>query len=143
MSADVTVSQRPGVFRGLARAALWSLSLAGLLSLSLPGAALAAGDVKAGKSVFKKCKACHTVKEGKNRVGPSLFGIVDAPAGAVEGFRYSDALAQSGLVWDDATLAAFLSAPREVVPGNRMAFPGLKKQSDIDNLIAYLTAQSK
>ena len=106
------------------------------LCLAIP--AQAEGDAKAGKRVFKKCKACHTVKDGKNKVGPSLFNVIGAPAGAVEGFRYSDALAGSGLTWDIDTLAAFLADPKAVVPGNKMSFPGLKKQSEIDDVIAYL-----
>jgi cytochrome c2 len=106
-------------------------------------AAHAEGDAKKGKRVFKKCKACHTVKEGKHKLGPSLYGVVDAQAGAQGGFKYSPALADSGLSWDKATLAAFLADPKGTVPGNKMSFPGLKKQSDINNLIAYLEDQAK
>lgn len=112
-------------------------------ALAVAGMAHAEGDAKAGKRVFKKCAACHSVKEGKNGVGPSLYQIVGAPAGAVEGFRYSDALSGSGLTWDAETLSAFLSDPRGTVPGNKMAFPGLKKQSDIDDVIAYIIAKSE
>lgn len=105
--------------------------------------ALAEGDAKAGKKVFKKCKACHTVKAGKNKVGPTLFGIVGAQAGQVEGFNYSKPLADSGLTWDAETLKAFLTKPRDVVPGNKMSFAGLKKEQQIDDLIAYLVAESE
>ena len=100
------------------------------------------GDIKAGKKVFKKCKACHKVKKGRNGVGPTLYNIVGAPAGAVEGFRYSKAMENSGLVWDAATLSRFLAAPKAVVPSTKMAFRGLKKQSDIDDVIAYLADQT-
>lgn len=96
------------------------------------------GDVKAGKKVFKKCKACHKVKEGKNGAGPSLFQIVGATAGQVEGFKYSKAMSGSGLVWDAETLTAFLTKPKSYLPGTSMAFPGLKKDADITNVIAYL-----
>ncbi|SPJ28030.1 c-type cytochrome [Falsiruegeria mediterranea] len=105
--------------------------------------AWAEGDAKAGKKVFKKCKACHTVKEGKNKVGPTLYGIVDAPAGQVEGFKYSPALLEAGLTWDAETLKAFLTKPKELVPGNKMSFAGLKKEQQIDDLIAYLVAESE
>ncbi|MBO9450778.1 cytochrome c family protein [Tropicibacter sp. R16_0] len=105
--------------------------------------AWAEGDAKAGKKVFKKCKACHTVKEGKNKVGPTLYGIVDAPAGQVEGFKYSPALLESGLTWDAETLKAFLTKPKELVPSNKMSFAGLKKEQQIDDLIAYLVAESE
>ncbi|MCT4610429.1 MAG: c-type cytochrome [Pelagimonas sp.] len=96
------------------------------------------GDVKKGKKVFKKCKACHTVKEGKNKTGPSLYGIVGASAGGVEKFKYSKSLSESGLVWDVETLTAFLTDPKGTVPGNKMSFKGLKKEKDIVDLIAYL-----
>lgn len=104
--------------------------------------AFADGDVKAGKKVFKKCKACHTVKPGKNKTGPSLYNILDAQAGGVEGFSYSGAMAGSGLVWDAETLAAFLTKPKDVVPGTKMVFSGLKKESQIADLIAYLASVS-
>lgn len=115
-------------------------ALASLMALSTP--ALAEGNIKAGKKIFKKCKACHDVKEGKNKVGPSLYNIVGATAGKVEGFKYSKAMAESGLVWDDANLRAFVTKPKELVPGNRMAFAGLKKEKQIDDLIAYLNSVS-
>ncbi len=112
------------------------------VTLLLAGPVFAEGDAKAGKNVFKKCKARHTVSEGKNKVGPTLYKIVDAPAGAVDGFRYSDALANSGLTWDVETLTAFLAKPRDVVPGNKMSFAGLKKEGDIADVIAYLIDKS-
>ena len=101
----------------------------------------AAGDAKAGKKVFRKCKACHSLKEGKSGVGPSLHNIIGAKSGAAEGFRYSSAMAEAGLTWDEATLHAFLSKPKKVIPGTKMAFSGLKKDSDIDNLLAYLASE--
>ena len=110
---------------------------------ALTTGAWAEGDAKAGKKVFKKCKACHTVKEGKNKVGPTLFGIVGAPAGQVEGFKYSTALLEAGLTWDAETLRAFLTKPKDLVPGNKMSFAGLKKEKEIDDLIAYLVAESE
>lgn len=113
-----------------------------LAALCLAGAAQAEPDIKKGKTVFKKCKACHTVKEGKNRSGPSLYGIVDAQAGSVEGFNYSKAMAESGLVWDAETLAGFLADPKATVPGNKMSFPGLRKEADIANVIAYILDES-
>lgn len=96
------------------------------------------GDVKAGKKVFRKCKACHALKEGKNGAGPSLYNIVGAQAGQVEGFSYSNKMKESGLTWDVATLSAFLTKPKDVVKGTSMAFPGLRKEKDVVNLIAYL-----
>lgn len=102
--------------------------------------AMAAGDADAGAKVYNKCKACHALEEGKNKVGPTLHGIIGAKAGGVSGFKYSKAMADSGLTWDEATLAKFLAKPKEVVPGTRMAFAGLKKDDEIANVIAYIKA---
>ena len=99
-----------------------------------------AGDVKKGKKVFRKCKACHKVKEGKNAAGPSLYNILNADAAGVEGFKYSKAMTDSGLVWDVETMTTFIKKPKALVPGTKMAFGGLKKDADIDNLIAYLAS---
>lgn len=105
--------------------------------------AFAEGDPSAGEAVFNQCRACHTIEDGRNRVGPSLYNIVGTPSGAVEGFRYSGALAEANLTWDAETLAAFLANPRDVVPGNRMAFRGLNDPDDIANVIAYIEAESQ
>ena len=96
-----------------------------------------AGDAAAGAKVFKKCKACHYVDQEKNKSGPHLVNIVGRAAGAVDGFKYSKAMAGSGLVWDQATLAGFL-AKKKYLKGTKMSFAGLKKESDIANVIAYL-----
>lgn len=100
-----------------------------------------AGDAKAGKRVFKKCKACHSFKEGRNGAGPTLHKIFGAPAGQAD-FGYSDEMAASGIVWDADALAGFLAKPKEYLPGTKMSFNGLKKQKDIDNIIAYIAEES-
>lgn len=105
-------------------------------------AALAEGDSAQGEKVFKKCAACHSVEAGKNKVGPSLHGVIGSTAGSVEGFKYSDAMKESGLVWDEATLDSFLTKPKDVVPKTRMAFPGLKDEQDRQDVIAYLKQAS-
>ena len=97
-----------------------------------------AGDAAAGAKVFKKCKACHYVDREKNKSGPHLVNIIGRAAGAVEGFKYSKAMAGSGLVWDEATLAGFLAKPKKYLKGTKMSFAGLKKEYDIANVIAYL-----
>ncbi len=102
--------------------------------------ALAAGDADAGKKVFNKCKACHSMNEGKNKVGPTLFKIIGRDAAAIESFKYSKALKASGLTWDEETLTRFLTKPKAAVPGTRMAFRGLKNEADIENLIAWMKA---
>jgi len=101
------------------------------------------GDVKAGRKVFRKCSACHKLEEDRHTVGPSLHGIIGATAGQANGFRYSAPLKESGVVWTTETLTAFLSDPRGTIPGNKMQFPGLKKDGDITNLIAYLQAETQ
>ena len=101
-----------------------------------------AADLKAGKKVFKKCKSCHTVKPEKNKVGPTLHGIIGQASGAVEGYKYSPALASANIVWSEENLAEFLKKPKEYLPGNKMSFPGLKKEEDIKNLIAYIKDKS-
>ena len=96
------------------------------------------GDPAAGEKVFNKCRACHVLDEDKNRVGPYLHGIIGRPAGTAEGFTYSPAMKDSGIVWDEETIAEYVTDPKAYIPGNRMAFPGLKKQEDVANLMAYL-----
>ncbi|MBT3399466.1 MAG: cytochrome c family protein [Rhodospirillaceae bacterium] len=99
-----------------------------------------AQDVEAGKKVFRRCTACHTVDEGgKNKVGPNLWGIFGSTAAArPTGYKYSDAMKASGIVWDDASMSDYLENPRKMVPKTRMAFPGLKKPEQRADLIAYL-----
>ena len=102
-----------------------------------------AADLAAGEKVFKKCKACHSLEEGKKKVGPSLFGVVGGPAAGMKGFKYSKTMRESGLTWDEATLDAYLENPRKFLKGNRMAFPGLKKPEDRENVIAYIRENAK
>lgn len=106
--------------------------------------AMAEGDIEAGKKVFRKCKSCHAIgPEAKTKTGPILTGILNAPAGRDPGFSYSAALsaaAVDGLVWDEASLASFLKKPRDFIDGTKMSFSGLRKESDVQNLIAYLAS---
>lgn len=99
----------------------------------------AAADLAAGEKVFKKCKACHTVEPGgKNKIGPNLAGVIGREAALVEGYKYTKAMRESGLVWDEETLAQYLANPKKFLKGNKMAFPGLKNEEDVANVIAYL-----
>ncbi len=101
--------------------------------------AAAAGDATAGEAVFRVCKTCHQIGEGaKNFVGPELNGVVGRKAGTVSGYTYSDANKNSRVTWDEAVLEKYLKRPREVVPGTKMAFPGMPRDEDIANVIAYL-----
>jgi cytochrome c len=112
-----------------------------LSSLALSGSigAASAQDAALGEKVFQKCKACHQIGEGaKIAVGPVLNGVIGRKAGTYPDYSYSDANKNSGLTWDEATLKEYLKNPRAKVPGTKMIFPGLTKQEDIDNVIAYL-----
>lgn len=101
-------------------------------------AAVADGDVAKGEKVFKKCKTCHFVDKEKNKVGPHLVGIMGRAAGAVDGFKYSDAMKESGVTWDEETIAAYLADPKGYIKGNKMVFPGLKKEDQIADVVAYI-----
>jgi len=96
--------------------------------------------VKAGKKVFKKCKSCHQVGEkAKNRSGPILNGLMGRAAGQVEGYKYSKAMRESGVVWNAETLSEFLLKPKAFVKGTKMGFNGLKKDKDRAAIAAYLS----
>lgn len=98
--------------------------------------------VAKGEKVFKKCKACHQVGEGaKNKTGPVLTGIVGAPVGVVEGFKYSKpmaALGEAGAVWGEGELSAFLAKPKAYLKGTKMSFAGLKKEQEVAAVLEYL-----
>jgi cytochrome c len=105
-----------------------------------------AQDAAAGEKVFNKCKACHAADQDKNKIGPSLHGVLGRTAGTHEGYKYSPAMIEagkSGVVWDEATLTTYLHDPKAMVKGNKMAFPGLKSDEDIANVIAYLKQESQ
>lgn len=115
---------------------IWALC--GVLAAAVP---CAAQDAEAGKKVFNRCKACHEAEQPKNKVGPHLVGIIGRTAGSLAGYTYSDAMIAAGaggLVWDEAKIADYMTDPKGMIPGNKMAFAGLKKPEDIANLIAYL-----
>lgn len=105
-----------------------------------PAAVAGAGDAAAGEKVFGKCRACHKL-DGKDGVGPHLNGVVGRAVASVEGFNYSDAMkahAAEAPVWDSAALHHYLADPKGSVPGNRMAFAGLKDPKEVDDIVAYL-----
>ena len=98
-----------------------------------------AADPAAGEKAFAVCKACHKVGEGaKNGVGPVLNGVVGRAAGSAEGYKYSDAMASSGITWDEANLAEYLKNPKTKVAGNKMMFAGVKDDTKLADIIAFL-----
>ena len=117
-----------------------------IFMVSAVGALSQEGDAEAGATIFKKCAICHIADTDKNKVGPSLHGLFGRTAGTHPNFSYSTAMREAGaggLVWDEATLRDYLHTPKAKVKGTKMAFAGLKNDTDITNLIAYLEKVSK
>lgn len=109
-----------------------------LAALLLPTASLAQ-DAASGEKIFAQCRACHQVGEtAKNAVGPHLNGLFGRKAGTVEGYAYSPANKNSGIVWDDATFSEYIKDPKAKVPGTKMIYAGLKDEKRIQDLVAYL-----
>ena len=119
------------------------LTIATLGAALLAATPVLAADPENGEKVFKKCQTCHDIKAEKNKVGPHLVGIIGRPAGSVEGFKYSDAMKNSGVTWTEENIAIYVKDPKGFIKGNKMAFPGLKKDEEIANVIAYLKADPK
>ena len=118
-----------------------TVALAVGLALVSSGPVLAA-DIKAGEKVFKKCKACHYADREKHKTGPHLVNLIGRTAGSLEDYKkYSKAMKASGIVWNEETLTDYLRAPKKYIKGTKMAFVGLKKDADIENVIAYLMAE--
>jgi len=113
--------------------------LAAMTTLLAGGAAAFAAEPEAGATVFKKCQACHAVGEGaQNKVGPELNGLFGRSAGSVPDYNYSEANRTSGIVWTEETFAAYIRDPRGYIKGTKMTFAGLRKDSEIADLTAYL-----
>lgn len=117
---------------------------AALMAASLLSArpALSDPDPERGKALFRACAFCHTLTpDGGNRAGPTLWNLFGRPAGAVDGYRYSDALKTSGIVWDEATVARlFEVGPDVMTPGSKMPLQTVSSATDRADLIAYLRA---
>jgi len=123
------------------------LALGSFLALvPIAGARAQAGDPEAGRRVFNQCTACHTINQGgPNRVGPNLHGVIGRKAGSIEGFRYSANLKQlgeGGHVWNEETLRPYLQNPKAVAPQGIMAFPGLRNEQQLNDVIAYVKQAS-
>ena len=117
----------------LARSGVFAI----LLSLIAASSATAA-DIEAGKTTFKKCALCHTNEPGKNKVGPSLFGIVGRQSASLDNYNYSDAMKSFKHTWTPETLYTYLTDPHAVVSGTKMIFPGITDKAERTDLIAYL-----
>ena len=122
---------------------VWTLLGARSLVILASGAGRAA-DVAAGEKVFQKCMQCHHIGLGAtNFYGPVLNGLIGRKAGTVPNYKYSEATENSGIVWTQETLSSYLKQPKHDVPGTKMTFPGLQSQTDIDNVIAYISQFSR
>ena len=118
---------------------IWWRLITGTALASALATTTVAQDVTAGEKTFNVCRACHEIGDGaKNEVGPVLNGVVGRKSGSYPGYNYSDANKNSGLIWDEATLQEYLKNPRAKVPDTKMLFPGLKRDDDIVNVIAFL-----
>ena len=115
-----------------------TLGVAAAALLLFSTSSLAAGDVAAGQNVAVQCAACHSFVQGKNKIGPSLFGVVGRKAGTVPNFAYSQAMKNSGIVWTTDQLDLYLNGPKAMVLGNQMGHAGVSKADARANLIAYL-----
>jgi cytochrome c len=121
---------------------LWAMIGGAVLAVGFVKVA-SAQDVAAGERTFNVCRACHEIGDGaKNPVGPVLNGVVGRKSRSYPGYAYSDANKNSGINWDEATLMEYLKNPRAKVPGTKMLFPGLKRDDDIVNVIAFLKQHS-
>lgn len=100
------------------------------------------GNAAAGERIFAQCRTCHALEAGTNKVGPSLNGIFGRTAGTVPNFRYSTANKNSGIVWSEEIMFAYLENPREYIPGTYMSFVGLRQPQQRADVIAYLKANT-
>ena len=117
----------------------FSLGAVIVLAAAAASSLASAQDVAAGKSSFNKCLACHAIGENaKNKVGPELNGLDGRKSGTVEGYSYTDANKKSGLTWDEATFKEYIKDPKAKIPGTKMAFAGIKKETEVNDLWAFL-----
>ena len=104
---------------------------------------LALGDLVHGEKVFKKCSACHMiVSDGKNMIGPNLWGVIGRTAGSISDYKYSKAMVAYGKEWTFEEMNAYLIKPQAYIKGTKMAFAGLRKEKDRASVIKYLNQNS-
>jgi cytochrome c2 len=118
-----------------------SVLVALLASAALAAPALAAGDPASGEKIFRRCMACHVADDHTDRLGPHLGDVYGRHAGAVEGYAYSQALADADFVWDESTLDPWLADPKAYIEGTKMVLK-LSKPEDRADVIAYLKSLS-
>jgi len=115
-----------------------------LAQVTTASAKVALTPIERGEKIYRRCIACHTLGKGeKHKVGPNLYGVFGQVAGAREDFNYSKAMKASEIVWTEETVNAYITKPREYIPGNRMSFAGLKKAEDRAAVIAYMKQKTQ
>jgi cytochrome c len=115
-----------------------------ILTVTATASAAMAQDVAAGKSSFNKCLACHAIGEGaKNKVGPELNGIDGRKSGTAPDYNYSDANKNSGITWNEALFKEYIKDPKAKIPGTKMAFAGIKNETEINNLWTFVSQFDK
>lgn len=129
--------------QAMSRLAALSLAAALTATAVAAGAAPPGGDASRGAQLFRACGACHSLMPDRNMTGPSLAGVWGRKAGSLPSFeRYSPALKQSGVVWEEKSLDAWLASPARFIPGNHMVFPGIPDTTQRADLIAFLKEAS-
>ncbi len=122
----------------------FTLSVVAIASAMFAASAAQAQDVAAGETSFHKCMACHSIGEGaKNKVGPELNGLDGRKTGAAPDYSYSDANKNSGIVWNKEQFLDYIKDPKAKIPGTKMAFAGIKNETEAANLWAYLSQFDK
>jgi cytochrome c len=122
--------------RSLTRGACGAIALVALFAAT---PLQAGGNAANGHMVFARCAICHKTTTGSgNGLGPNLFGVGGRKAGSIAGFNYSSAMKNSGITWSEDRLEAYITDPKGVVPGNRMAFAGISNHAQADDVVAYL-----
>ena len=106
-------------------------------------ALLAMGDLAHGEKVFKKCSACHMIAaDGKNKIGPNLWGVIGRKAGAISDYNYSKAMLAYAKEWTFEEMNSYLIKPQAYIKGTKMAFAGLRKEKDRASVILYMNSKS-
>jgi cytochrome c len=120
------------------------LSALVVIASSVAASAALAQDVAAGKTSFNKCLACHAIGEGaKNKVGPELNGLDGRKSGTAPDYSYSDANKNSGITWNEAQFKEYIKDPKAKIPGTKMAFAGIKKDQEVNDLWAFVSQFDK
>src|SRR5215813_10138656 len=121
-----------------------TLSVLSVITCLVGASSALAQDVAAGENSFNKCLPCHSIGEGaKNKVGPELNGLDGRKSGTAPDYNYSDANKNSGITWGEAVFKEYIKDPKGKIPGTKMTFAGIKNETEINNLWAYVSSFDK